>query len=162
MSQTSQPDLRTRLSALAAFREPFEAPGFEFGHWVKAEPRADGVIVMGFYVFSPVAEDFLRACGMYDWVSPTVDWMSWSETEECRRLMTDPSALASATPDQLQHLLTMLVRGERFGDGTLAQAYDSGVINGIVRRVGVLLASMGTDPQGGDPAMQSTSAEVER
>ena len=47
-------------------------------------------------------------------------------------------ALASATPDQLAKLIAVVVRQERFCEGTLAAAFEEGLVLGIVRRAGVL------------------------
>ena len=96
MNTKRAPDLGARLHALSAFRDAFEASDFEFGHWVQPESD-DGVIAMGLYEFSPTAQAFIDACYANGWVSPEIDWTAWSETDECRRLMSDPARRSRRT-----------------------------------------------------------------
>jgi hypothetical protein len=46
--------------------------------------------------------------------------------------------VSSATADELRKLLTVYVRAERFGDGTLENAFESGMLTAIVRRAQAL------------------------
>lgn len=134
-SVSTDDDLRPRLQALARHRAVFEAPGFRFGDWEPSWTDDSGVIHLGWYRFSEGAEAFLRDAS--GWVQP-FDWMTWSASPEGRALLGDPAAVSRATPEQLGRLLTAYVRGERFGDGTLAAAFDSGMLTAIVRRAEVL------------------------
>ena len=54
------------------------------------------------------------------------------------RLRAEPSVLEAATPEQLQRLLTVLIRQERFVDGALESAFESGLLVRILRRVAAL------------------------
>ena len=45
---------------------------------------------------------------------------------------------ASASAEDLRRLLTVYVRSERFGDGTLEAAFESGMLTAIIRRAGIL------------------------
>ena len=67
--------------------------------------------------------------------------MSWANTPEAQSLRTDSEALNRATPEQLSRLLTSLIRGERFCDGTLNEAFESGLLAGILRRASALAKS---------------------
>ena len=71
---------------------------------------------------------------------PEFDWPSWSQTTEFQRFDREPAAIRAASMEQLQQLLTVYIRAERFGDGTLESAYDRGVLTAIVRRAGDLAA----------------------
>ena len=53
------------------------------------------------------------------------------------QLRDDPAALQSATPEQLGRLLTVLIRQDRFIDGSLAGAFESAFLLEILRRVAV-------------------------
>jgi hypothetical protein len=64
--------------------------------------------------------------------------MAWMETAEGKSLRDDRAALADATPDQLQHLLTAIIRAERFSDGSLEWAFQSGLMAAIARRARTL------------------------
>lgn len=43
-------------------------------------------------------------------------------------MLSDVTAIAVADDDQLAKLLTALVRAERFSEGTLAKAFDRGLL----------------------------------
>jgi hypothetical protein len=78
--------------------------------------------------------------GANGWITFGFDWGAWAATPDAQRLRLDDRALDTATSDDLSKLLTMLVRGDRFGEGTLLAAYDSGLLTRIVRRAARLLA----------------------
>jgi hypothetical protein len=130
--------LTDRLRALASFREQFEDAGFVFGRWMGGDRQPDGSIRMPWYELSPGARAFTAAAAGAGWVTPAVDWMRWVGTDEAATLLTDPAAIASATPEQLERVLTSLVRGERFGDGTLEGAWQRGILTAVVRRAAEL------------------------
>ena len=130
-------ELRDRLRRLARHLPAFESPGFRFGSWVPSRPREDGVIVMGWYEPGPEAEAFLVDARAM--ITP-FDWPAWASDPEGQALLGHPEAVASASADDLRKLLTVYVRSERFGDGTLEAAFDSGMLIAIIRRAGVLAA----------------------
>jgi hypothetical protein len=131
------PDDRQRLDLLARHLATFEAPGFSFGAWRPSWTDRDGVIHLGWYEFSPEADAFLTDVRRGGWVTP-FDWGAWLATSEGRSLSTDPDAIAIADAAALRRLLTALVRGERFGDGTLASAHERGILTAVMRRAGEL------------------------
>jgi hypothetical protein len=135
-SEASLEDLRARLRALAALVPTLEAPDADFGHWVQP-PARDGVLTMGWYEFGPAGEAFRAAAA--GWIV-VFDWGTWLQTPEGAALR-EPEAVASATPDQLSKLLTAIVRSERFTDGSIAGAFESGLLLAICRRAAVLATS---------------------
>jgi hypothetical protein len=128
---------RDWLRRLASHRPAFEAPGFSFGSWIPAREREDGVIEMGWYEPSAEADAFLADARA---MITAFDWPAWATGPEGRALLGDPEAVASASADDLRRLLTVYVRSERFGDGTLESAFRSGMLAAIIRRAGVLAA----------------------
>jgi hypothetical protein len=121
---------RDRLRALGVWADRLEAPDFDFGHWVKPEQRADGAWTMPYFAFSAEALEFLKAAPI-----EVFAWPNWMQTDEAQQLLADHTAIAQATDEQLVRLLTALIRGDRFGEGTtLAGAYESGLLAGIARR----------------------------
>ena len=136
----SEMTMHQRLVALAAFLPIFTAPGFEFGQW----PVTDRASVVWPFDFSPPAEQLLDACYRSGWVQ-VFFWTSWVQTPEAYSLRTDPDALDRAMPEQLSRLLTSLIRGERFCDGTLNGAFESGLLAGILRRASTLAKSEDRD-----------------
>ena len=125
------PALEDRLNTLAGFLPRFESPDFDFGHMI-ARPGE-----MPFYRFSEDASEFVRVCYRMKWVHP-LDWGQWKGSDEAVRLRDDPAAMEGATAEQLQKLLTVVIRQERFVDGALASAFESGLLVRILRRAAVL------------------------
>ena len=124
--------MKDRLNALAEFLPIFETPDFEFGHFVD-EPGT-----FGYYSFSDDASCFIDVCYEMKWVNLSFDWGAWKESPEALQLRDDPAALGSATPNQLQNLLTVVIRQDRFVEGALASAFGSGLLVRILRRAAVL------------------------
>ena len=127
------------LRRIARHLPVFEAPGFRFGDWAPTETDADGVMTMPWYALSPEAEAFLADLG--GWITP-FDWRTWASTPEGQALLGHPDAVASASAEDLQKLLTLYVRSERFGEGTLENAFTSGMLTAIMRRAGVLAGEL--------------------
>src|SRR4029078_7223142 len=90
----------------------------------------DEVWTMPWFELSDRAEAFLAAIRANGWIEP-FDWMDWAQTDEATALRDDRAALGRATLDQLQRLLTAVVRAERFSYGTLAWDLDSVFVSDI-------------------------------
>jgi hypothetical protein len=129
--------LAERLRMLARHLEAFEQPDFSFGDWEPSTTAADGSLHLGWYRFSAEAEAFLADARAGGWLTP-FDWPAWLESPEGAALAEDPAAVAGASVEDLQRLLTAIVRSERFGEGSIAGAYESGLLTAIVRRAGEL------------------------
>ena len=129
--------LKERLGTLAAFAPEFESPDFSFGKMV-SNPGA-----MPHYDLSPAALRFVDTCYKAGWIQP-LDWVEWKGTPEAARLRDDPAALEEATSEQLGRLLTVLIRQNRFVEGALGSAFESGQLTRILRRITVLAG----DPSG--------------
>jgi len=127
------------LPRIARHRATFAEPGFRFGSWVPSWTDDDGVLQLGWYEPSPEAEAFLA--DVRAWIEP-FDWPSWAASAEGEALLGHPEAVASASEDELRKLLTVYVRSERFGDGTLEAAFTSGMLTAIVRRASVLAGTL--------------------
>ena len=105
--------LAERLERLATFAAVLEPPGFVAGAYVGPEV-APGVWRMPSVRYHPEVDRFHDLAYEDGWVRTDFDWGEWSETPEALSLRDEPTALASATPDQLAKLITVLVRQERF------------------------------------------------
>lgn len=115
------------LRVLAEFLPKFEAPGFDFGSWDS-----------GWFRLGNEASDFISACYEWGWVQSGFDWPEWMHTKEAERLRDDPTAIENATPEQLRRLLTLLIRQDRFVEGLVGAAFESGLLVRIVRRIATL------------------------
>ena len=124
------PTLKERLNALAAFLDAFESP-IEFGYWKSTSGT------LPYYVLHESSMDFVRTCYDSGWVQ-SFDWGEWQDSPEAVELRDDPVALERATPEQLSKLLTVIIRQDRFVEGALGSAFDSGLLTQIVRRASEL------------------------
>lgn len=130
---------KERLEKLTIFLPSFTSPGFVFAKWLKHEQKEANVHAMPYLDYAPLVDEFIQACYDFGWVKPGFDWPSWANTSEAANLRDNPAILASATMGQLENLLCTLIRQERFVDGALFSAYDSGLINAILLRIQSLL-----------------------
>jgi hypothetical protein len=137
-----------RFRALADLGPALEAADAEFGHWEVPPPR-DGVGSLGWYVFGPLADAWRAAVAAAGLVVAGFDWPAWLAGDEGRALRDDPVALAAATPEQLARLVTAIVRSDRFTEGSIAGAFESGLLARISRRAAALVATGGEDATGG-------------
>ena len=111
-----------------------EVPGFDFGHWGGSETQPDGSITMPYYVFSAQAQELIAALP----VTPSFSWPEWIKTPEAQMLLADHARIAEASADQLVKLTTAIVRSDRFTEGSIVGAFESGLLTAIVRRAQVL------------------------
>jgi hypothetical protein len=125
------------LAALASFVPLFSDPEVSFGAWA-AGTTEDAVITLPWFDFSDDGSRFLQTLYDYGYVWE-FDWPSWCKTAEAEALRDDPDALAGASEEQLARLLTALARADRFCEGALSEAYDSGLLLRIVRRAAELM-----------------------
>ena len=132
-----------RLRRLARYRPALEGR-MDFGLWAGGERLADGSIQMPWFAFSDEAQAFIQSLYEAEWVQP-FDWMAWLSTPEGRRLMSDRSEVEAASTEQLTRLVTALVRQDRFAEGALAAAYESGMLAAIARRAEELAADLDFD-----------------
>lgn len=138
MTDEMDPALRESLRGLAAFLPRFEAPGFEFGRWVPPRRLGEGSIAIGYYTVGATGSEFVQAAYALRLVQTSFDWGAWSASSEARGLLGDPSAVSKAKPEQLVRLLTALLRQDRFVEGALGHAYESGLLTAILRRASAL------------------------
>ena len=135
---SGQDPLAARLERLAGFAAALEAPEFVAGELV-TPASAPGVWTMPYARYHREVDHFVSIAYEDGWVRFGFAWGEWSRTPEAQSLRDDPEVLARATVDQLAKLITVLVRQERFSEGSLMGAFDGGLVLGIVRRAGVLM-----------------------
>ncbi len=132
-------DIAERLRILADLEPILAAGETEFGHWEVTAATGD-VHHLPWFCSGPGAEAFTRAVGRGDWMMMGFDWGNWLQSPEGQALRDTPDVLAAATADQLAMLLTAIVRSDRFIEGSIAGAFESGLLLRIARRAGALLA----------------------
>ncbi|MFL5680180.1 MAG: DUF6508 domain-containing protein [Chloroflexota bacterium] len=127
-----------QMRRLAAFEDTFGSADFTPGTWSGGNADADGVIQMPWFSYSETVDWFRREMSGLGMVYP-FDWPAWSRTPEGERLMSGPGAIATATAADLARVLTTLVRGDRFSEGLLADAFERGTIAAMTRRAAELV-----------------------
>jgi hypothetical protein len=132
---------RNNLAAIAGLEPIVRDPAADFGHWEQPPPEPDGRLHMPYYVFGPAGRAFLGAVTESGAVLAGFDWPSWMATDEAIALQSRPEVLAAATPEQLARLLTAIVRSERFTEGSIAGAWESGLLGRVVARAASLTAA---------------------
>jgi hypothetical protein len=129
---------KERLERLGAFSAVFEREGFEFGKCIVPTIDHAAGLTIPYWEYSAEAERFIQSCYDDGWILPTFDWVEWKSSQEAAELRNSPSALAVAAPDQIAKLLTTLIRQDRFEEGNIAAAFQSGLFRLIVRRAHAL------------------------
>lgn len=137
IEQVSAP-LKARLQALACYLPKLTESGFEFGYWTEPVMTEPGKFTTGFHSNGAVANGLIRTAYDYGWVVKAFNWGDWKSTPEAITLRDDPDALAQATSEQLEKLLTVLIRQDRFAEGALQDAFDIGLLTRILRRAAAL------------------------
>lgn len=120
------------LAALARWMPVFRSDGFTWGRW-RREPGQ-----FGWFETSPQAMSFMEDAYRHGWVYMGWNWSEWAQTDEARRLRDEPGVLERADGDDFGRLLTVCMRSDRFCEGALAEAYDTGLITRIVARASAL------------------------
>ncbi|MGY1651187.1 DUF6508 domain-containing protein [Geodermatophilus sp. SYSU D01119] len=120
------PGTRAELAAAVAAVE--EAPG-PLVEWRGGERQADGAITVPWAQYAPLVSALLGALGRAGAV-PVFDWMRWEGT----RRLSSADDVAAPLAD-VARLVTAILRGERFSEGTVAAALEDGRLLAAARRV---------------------------
>jgi hypothetical protein len=131
--------LLEKLRGIIAFLPSFQAPGFSFGHWTEPPSDQPDVTVIPYFSLSEEAAAFEQKAYELGWVMHDFDWGTWKQTPEAISLRDDAQALEQATPEQLARLLTVCIRQDRFCEGALEGAFQSGLLTRILERAAVIL-----------------------
>lgn len=133
---------RKSMAALAAFAPKFREPDVSFGGW--AEPKGSGrdgdFIQLGYFRGNALFDEFHSAMDKWGWVSEEFDYPKWMNTRAAEKLRNDPRAIAKASPDDLLRLMTVLLRGEYWSDGSLAKNLETGILRAVAERAESILA----------------------
>ncbi len=126
-----------KMRALGEFVDVFDAPEFRFGAWHAMEV-IDGVVSLPMFSTSAETSRFIQTCYDVKCVPSDVNWTEWKSSEEAARLRDEPGAVEGATPRQLCRLLTVMIRQERFVEGSLNGHFESGFLMRVLRRAKAL------------------------
>ncbi len=122
---------------LLPFVVKFGEPDFEFGAWGGGQTN-DGVTQLPYFAFSADAQGFVSAAYQGNWVRGDIIWHGDEERKRYARLTSEPGGIETANVDEIAHVLTTLIRGDRFNEGMLASAFEHGIVGRVLARVAVL------------------------
>jgi hypothetical protein len=141
-AENTRQRLQQRLKALASYLPILEQPEFRFATWAEFHSKEPVIYMDGNVIYSDTADAFVKMAYKENWVRRGFDWPEWKQTEEAAKLRDDRTVLERASAEQLAKLLTALIRQERFCEGELAVAFESGLLIAICRRAEKLLAEL--------------------
>ena len=98
---------------------------------------------LGWFEYSPEAREFLADVGRHGWIR-VFDWGTWAQSPEGDRILRQPAGIERATAEDLVRVLTAIVRSDRFTEGSIAGAFESGLLLRVVQRAGELAAALST------------------
>lgn len=130
-------DRLLRLSNFNSVADP--VPGAD----TSSLPRVQVDEESGFYVLPAIElsareRQFLNLAYQDRWVMEGFDWMTWLRSERGRNLTSRKTLIAQATEMELAQVITTLVRQDRFIEGALHEAFQSGLIAAMVDRAKAL------------------------
>ena len=123
------------IDALLAFLPTFDAEGFRFATLRRSEGKS-----IGGWSYGPEANAFIEAAYAHGFVC-AFDWPAWASTDG-RRIMDNTREIEGVDLATLRRLFTSWIRGDRFCDGALASAYESGAVRCALDRLEVLRRAM--------------------
>jgi hypothetical protein len=128
------------VKALAGFNSIFAARDFSSGGWTPAvgEGTRESPMIMPGYDYGLAARHFIDVVNGFAVKLPDFDWPEWAETPEAVTLRSDLQAIATADALQLAKLAIAIVRADRFSEGALAGAIESGLVRAITARAEAL------------------------
>ncbi len=132
--------MTSALVSLASFLKNIDDPEFRAGDWKTPEGSREGILYMPYVVFSPTVTRFVEAAYENNWLETDLDWPNWAQSSRALRLRDSPDSISNAGEIDLFRLLTVCIRQDKFVDGALLDAFDSGLIKRIVRRAASILA----------------------
>jgi hypothetical protein len=127
---------KEQLARLASYLPRLQSESF--GHWTEMTRDEDGSIVMPEYVTSDLASAFFDTCYDDGWIRNDFRPSEWIGTPDAIALQTEETVLAGASAIELAKLLTTTIVAERFAEGALAEAFESGLISRILQRAATL------------------------
>lgn len=118
---------------LIAINDRIQAHEGSWGKVQGGEKSEDGVIEMPFWTSDPIVSDFVTFMYANDLVI-NFDWSAWDEGREWYKNDDDSKYKALDIPTALK-LLTAVIRNNRFSDGALVGAFESGDFPKIINRL---------------------------
>ena len=129
---------KMRLARMATFLAAFQKKVSDAAAHQNTKQTSSATDAPAHVLDGEVGQDFYKLCYADRWVDMDFPWIEWEHTPEARLLFSDRQTLGAASEIQISHIITTIIRSDRFADGTLERAYDTGLIPSLLQRVNVL------------------------
>ncbi len=104
----------------------------KFGKWVGGKNNEEGIIQMPYCVASPVVSKFLEIV----YGLPIIISFNWGTWEEGHQMASDESFDFDTVELPVKcKLITAIVRNDRFCEGALVSAFESGLILRLLKSI---------------------------
>ncbi|MGE0733128.1 MAG: DUF6508 domain-containing protein [Alphaproteobacteria bacterium] len=103
-----------------------------FGRWHRETRDAHGHIGLPWFEYSEDAQKLLAQIRNAGLLVAGFDWAAWSGRNS---YLDDPNSIDTADREDCRRLLTALIRGDRFNEGLLFNAFESGLLRRLVDRL---------------------------
>ncbi|WIJ25798.1 DUF6508 domain-containing protein [Devosia sp. RR2S18] len=124
------PNTSLRIQRLAEFRTRLQDRD-DFGE-LNSTPGSPAYVSLG-----DTGRDFIEMAYEAGWVEQDFHWMEWNGTAEAARL-NRLEGVRTATETEMARVLTALIRGDRFNEGLLLGAFQTGLLTALSERAAVL------------------------
>ncbi|MBP1160235.1 hypothetical protein JOE46_002394 [Rhodococcus sp. PvR099] len=114
-----------------------------FGDWVAPERIGDNSFSMGHSTHGPILKDAYDFAYAHGFVMPGFNWVDW---ELGREFVADRDerVIEAASPEVTLGLIMTFIRGDRFSEGALLEAFDDGTMPKLFARLLDFAPSDGT------------------
>lgn len=103
-----------------------------FGKWSEANKNEDGVVILPYCVPRPIVSQFLEIV----YAIPIIISFDWGAWDEGRKMVSDENFDYDVTDLVTKcKLITAIVRNDRFCEGALVSAFESGLILKILKSI---------------------------
>lgn len=136
-----------KTARLARIAERFEDADVISSTEVPIWNRDSKVLVVHPGLYTPIVDEFIETAYEDDWVRRDFDWTEWVDTPEAQHLLNDPEAVRRASKQQVAYLLTVILRQDRFADGAILGAIESGYLQRLLQRIRTLDDGAGNDSE---------------
>ena len=110
---------------------PYFSQDVKFGEWVKVENDEPNTFIMPHVEYTQGVREFSRL--LYD-VNFLIDF-DWGSWDEGREIISNPEKISKTDIVTLRMLMTTIMRNDRFNEGALLSAIESGTISHILTRL---------------------------
>jgi hypothetical protein len=127
-------------TAIESLHERLLATKEPFGEVVTPPQREPGVLYMPYVAYGDLASELMEiSYGEAEGFMVTDErWTDWCQGDRGRVLMSRPEAISRATEREASLVLTTAIRSDRFSDGALLSAMESGIVTAALGRIAEL------------------------